>query len=52
MHCGLFGNASFFYSLQKFLMWFKYGLKVQKLLAQGIGLGIMAIICFGILHIS
>ena len=24
-------------------MWFKYGLKVQKLLAQGIALGIMAI---------
>ena len=24
-------------------MWFKYGLKAQKLLAQGIGLGIMAI---------
>ena len=26
-----------------FLMWFKYGLKAQKLLAQGIVLGIMAI---------
>ena len=24
-------------------MWFKYGLKVQKLLAQGIALGIIAI---------
>ena len=24
-------------------MWFKYGLKVQKLLTQGIALGIMAI---------
>jgi len=24
-------------------MWFKYGLKAQKLLAQGIALGIMAI---------
>ena len=24
-------------------MWFKYGLKTQKLLAQGIALGIMAI---------
>ena len=29
--------------LQKFRMWFKYGLKAQKLLAQGIALGIMAI---------
>ena len=27
----------------KFRMWFKYGLKAQKLLAQGIALGIMAI---------
>ena len=26
-----------------FRMWFKYGLKVQKLLAQGSALGIMAI---------
>ena len=26
-----------------FRMWFKYGLKAQKLLAQGIVLGIMAI---------
>ena len=43
MHCGLFGNASFFYSLLKFRIWFKYGLKAQKLLAQGIALGIMAI---------
>ena len=25
-------------------MWFKYGLKAQKLLAQGIALGIIAII--------
>ena len=33
----------FFYSLLKFCMWFKYGLKAQKLLAQGIALGIMAI---------
>ena len=24
-------------------MWFKYGLKAQKLLAQGIALGIMAV---------
>ena len=30
-------------SLLKFCMWFKYGLKAQKLLAQGIALGIMAI---------
>ena len=27
----------------KFRMWFKYGLKAQKLLAQGTALGIMAI---------
>ena len=27
----------------KFRMWFKYGLKAQKLLAQGIALGMMAI---------
>ena len=27
-------------------MWFKYGLKAQKLLAQGIALGIMAIKVF------
>ena len=31
------------YILLKFRMWFKYGLKAQKLLAQGIALGIMAI---------
>ena len=43
MHCGLFGNASFFNSLLKFRMWFNYGLMAQKLLAQGIALGIMAI---------
>ena len=30
-------------SLLKFCMWFKYGLKAQKLLAQDIALGIMAI---------
>ena len=30
-------------SLLKFRMWFKYGLKAQKLLAQGIALGMMAI---------
>ena len=29
--------------IQNFSMWFKYGLKAQKLLAQGIALGIMAI---------
>ena len=29
--------------LQNFRMWFKYGLKAQKLLAQGIALGIIAI---------
>ena len=32
-----------FYFLLKFRMWLKYGLKAQKLLAQGIALGIMAI---------
>ena len=31
-----------FYFLLKFRMWFKYELKAQKLLAQGIALGIMA----------
>ena len=30
-------------SLLNLRMWFKYGLKAQKLLAQGIALGIMAI---------
>ena len=30
-------------SLLKFRKWFKYGLKAQKLLAQGIALGIIAI---------
>ena len=29
----------FLYILLKFRMWFKYGLKAQKLLAQGIALG-------------
>ena len=29
--------------LLKFRMWFKYGLKAQKLLAQGIALGIIAV---------
>ena len=33
----------FLYILLKFRMWFKYGLKAQKLLAQGSALGIMAI---------
>ena len=34
----------FFISLLlNFRMWFKYGLKTQKLLAQGIALGMMAI---------
>ena len=34
----------FFISLLlNFRMWFKYGLKAQKLLAQGIALGMMAI---------
>ena len=31
------------YSKLKFRKWFKYGLKAQKLLAQGIALGIIAI---------
>ena len=30
------------FSLLKFRKWFKYGLKAQKLLAQGIALGIIA----------
>ena len=29
--------------IQNFSMWFKFGLKAQKLLAQGIALGIIAI---------
>ena len=29
--------------VQNFRMWFKFGLKAQKLLAQGIALGIIAI---------
>ena len=33
----------FDYDILNFRMWFKYGLKAQKLLAQGIALGIMAI---------
>ena len=32
-----------FYFLLKFRMWLKYGLKAQKLLAQGSALGIIAI---------
>ena len=36
-------ERTIFYKLQNFRMWFKYGLKAQKLLAQGIALGIMAI---------
>ena len=40
----LFFQELFFLSnLLKFRMWFKYGLKAQKLIAQGIALGIMAI---------
>ena len=31
-----------FRTLLNFRMWFKYGLKAQKLLAQGIALGIIA----------
>ena len=31
------------YSKLKFRKWFKYGLKAQKLIAQGIALGMMAI---------
>ena len=33
----------FVYITLKFRKWFKYGLKAQKLLAQGIALGIIAI---------
>ena len=36
-------NNSLFFYLLKFRKWFKHGLKAQKLLAQGIALGIMAI---------
>ena len=36
-------NLRMFILLLKFRKWFKYGLKAQKLLAQGIALGIMAI---------
>ena len=36
----LFFNSSFKYTLLKFRKWFKYGLKAQKLLAQGIALGV------------
>ena len=36
-------NLEVFGGVKKFRMWFKYGLKAQKLLAQGIALGIMAI---------
>ena len=32
-----------FHCILNFRMWFKYGLKAQKLLAQGIALGMMAI---------
>ena len=38
-----FATPSLQYSLLKFSKWFKYGLKAQKLLAQGIALGIKAI---------
>ena len=38
-----FATPSLQYSLLKFSKWFKYGLKAQKLLAQGIALGIIAI---------
>ena len=38
-----FATPSLQYSLLKFSKWFKYGLKAQKLLAQGIALGIMTI---------
>ena len=36
-------RKNFFLYKLKFRMWFKYGLKAQKLLAQGIALGMMAI---------
>ena len=39
----LFFNSSFKYTLLNFRMWCKYGLKAQKLLAQGSALGMMAI---------
>ena len=37
------GNKRQKVKILKFRMWFKYGLKGQKLIAQGIALGIMAI---------
>ena len=36
-------NLRMFILLLKFRKWFKYGLKAQKLLAQGIALGILAV---------
>ena len=36
-------DNTFINKQQNFRMWFKYGLKAQKLLAQGIALGIIAI---------
>ena len=36
-------NLRMFILLLKFRKWFKYGLKAQKLLAQGIALGTMTI---------
>ena len=42
---GYFRSYIVFYChLLNFRMWFMYGLKAQKLLAQGIALGMMAII--------
>ena len=39
-HALFFNSSSFKYTLLKFRKWFKYGLKAQKLIAQGIALGV------------
>ena len=41
--CTLSCRVQRFFCLLNFRKWFKYGLKAQKLLAQGIALGIIAI---------
>ena len=38
-----FAILFFYFSFTELSQWFKYGLKAQKLLAQGIALGMMAI---------
>ena len=36
-------SSSFYFLITELRMWFKYGLKAQKLLAQGNALGIIAV---------